>query len=50
MADEPLFEGRRPTGRLINRPLTLVRCEGESAIFCGGMPIYRCDPEDMVAG
>jgi len=46
--EEPLFELPPPLGQLINQRLTLVRSEGQSAVFCGSTPLYRWDSEDKV--
>ncbi|MGC8474083.1 MAG: putative transposase [Candidatus Dormibacteria bacterium] len=44
-----MFELPPLLGQLINRQLTLVRSEGQSAVFCGSTPLYRWDSEDKVA-
>lgn len=49
IAEEPLFELLPPTGRVINRQLTLTRSEGEARSFAAGVPLYRWESEDQVS-
>ena len=47
-AADVLFTLEPRPGRAINRRLTLLRSDGQSAVFAGGLPLHRWDSDDAV--